>query len=659
MAAWIRKRISNRTGRTTFRVCWREGGTRDGREDGETCDSVTVARKFKAKVEAAGDRRPEGYPPGCRGLMLQPAEPVEPADTAAAVTLTAVVYAYLAWLSKTGKANSRQVAGYRRLYDAHVRGAIVTLEDKTRLGPLGGLSVTEVVTEVIQAWVFWMSGRTYLRKGERIPYSPKTISNVHGGVISPARSWAARQKTIPIEVNPCVGVILPERPGRTVTLEQVPTGLEIADWIAIAYQVSQLAGDIVTLAMGTGLRWGEMIALRPVDIDLRRKLLTVAQVVKEDEHRRNYLAPYAKSDAGLRTIRIPDSVVLMLKRRMKDAPAKGLIFTGARGGILNSSGWHQTHWSKVVEKARERQIETAATPHKFRHAHALSLLAENVSLDTVSKRLGHESIVITADVYGHLSPEADRQAADVIDTVMAAPRDPDPAPATPALGLAVPADVLALAEVYSRLSPEAARHAAEVIGALMATGPEIVQRPWLGRGEQDGVGDVGVGQRPGEVGEQFLGPPVGQAGPPGDGVEVCGGQGDAGFAFGEEHRPLLAPVQQLGQQAGCAGLPDDDIHRRALAGDLGAPVLQIQVLGRPGRGLRWSGRRIRTASATVSSPGSAPPCRTAPRSRRSTLPGSGRGRGRVAGAGGSGRPTAIRPGPARRRPPSGARPGAG
>lgn len=86
-----------------------------------------------------------------------------------------------------------------------------------------------------------MRGRTYARKGQQIPYAPKTIANIHGGIISPALSWAARKRDIPIEVNPCIGVILPTRPRRTVTLNQVPTGLEIGDWIAIAYEVSQLA----------------------------------------------------------------------------------------------------------------------------------------------------------------------------------------------------------------------------------------------------------------------------------------------------------------------------------------------------------------------------------------------------------------------------------
>lgn len=415
--ASIEKRTGTR-GRVTYRVSWITGGRRGGARDGETCDSQTIAKKFKSKVEAAGEQRPEGYPQGCRGLQLAPAEPAPETARNTGPTLTEVIYAYLAYLTAIGKVELRQIEGYRRLYDRHVRAAVVTLDDGTRVGPLGGLPITEIITEVIQAWVIWMRGRTYQRQGQRVAYSPKTIANVHGGIISPALSWAARKRDIPIEVNPCVGVILPSRPGRSVTLERVPTGLEITDWITIAYLVSVLAGDIVTMAVGTGLRWGEIIALRPCDIDLTRKLLTVAQVVKEDAQRRNYLAPYAKSDAGLRTIRIPDSVVAMLRRRVQDLPTRALIFRGARGGILNSSGWHQTHWSKVVDKARARMIETQASVHKFRHAHALELLGENVSLDTVSKRLGHESIVVTADIYGHLSPEADRRAADVIDIVM-------------------------------------------------------------------------------------------------------------------------------------------------------------------------------------------------------------------------------------------------
>lgn len=70
MASVLRR--PGKTGTVRWRVRWREGGGRDGQSDGETCDTLATARKFKGLVEAEGDRRPEGYPKGCRGLKLQP-----------------------------------------------------------------------------------------------------------------------------------------------------------------------------------------------------------------------------------------------------------------------------------------------------------------------------------------------------------------------------------------------------------------------------------------------------------------------------------------------------------------------------------------------------------------------------------------------------------
>ncbi|WP_189242514.1 tyrosine-type recombinase/integrase [Planobispora rosea] len=131
----------------------------------------------------------------------------------------------------------------------------------------------------------------------------------------------------------------------------MPTGEKIAEWIALGYEVSQLAGDVITLAMGTGLRYGEITALRPCDIDLKRRRLTVARAVKEDgEPRRLYIVPYGKSDAALRTIRMADSVVLMLKRRTKDVPDQELIFTAPKGGILHSNGWSRI-WLRASSRS--------------------------------------------------------------------------------------------------------------------------------------------------------------------------------------------------------------------------------------------------------------------------------------------------------------------
>ncbi|MFF4779380.1 tyrosine-type recombinase/integrase [Microtetraspora fusca] len=415
--ASIEERIS-KAGTKSWRVAWREGGTRSGTRDGETCYDRRTAKRFKGLVEANGDRRPEGYPKGCHGMGTgeRPAPQAEPTDSAPAVpTLTAVVEAYLA---QNMKADARQIADYRRLYVNHVQAAIVTLPDGRRVGPLGGLPVDELDGDTIQAWVNWMRGRTYAYRGQKRHYSPKTIHNVHGAVIAPALAYALRKGLI--TADPCADVQLPQKPARTVSLDQVPTGEEIQQWIAIAYKASLLAGDIVSIAMGTGLRWAEITALRPCDIDLERRLLTVAGAIKEDDKsRRLYRAEYGKSATALRTIRIPASLIMVFARRTRGLDRKALIFRGARGGILSSSSWSHIHWKKVMKLAQEQAtVETDPTLHKFRHAHATSLLAANVSLDTVSKRLGHKSITVTSNLYSHLSPEADQRAVDVVDQVM-------------------------------------------------------------------------------------------------------------------------------------------------------------------------------------------------------------------------------------------------
>lgn len=430
--ASIEKRQSRGGNVVTWRVKWRDGGSREGRSDSETCDDLKTARNFRALVDAAGQRRPAGYPKGCRGRQLadgagqvapDPAAEERPLKASASTQAVGRTFGQVVeeYLSQLKKPEPRQVADYRRRWKQNVEPAIVTLIDGRRVGPLGSLPIEQVTGEVLQAWVTWMEQRRWTygpNDPTPKPYAPKTIANIHGGVIFPALGFAATRRGY-LDANPATSVELPVRRGRTVTPDCIPVGGELEQWIAIGYSVSVLAGDIITLALSTGLRWGEITALRPCDLDLEAGLCTVNQVVKEDENRRPYIASYGKSPAAQRTIRLPKRARAMLRRRIKGLARQALIFTGARGGILPSSGsWHTTHWSKVIQRAQQAGILTAVTPHKFRHAHATELLAKNVSLDTVSKRLGHSSVFTTADLYGHRTPEADQRAVEVMDDLL-------------------------------------------------------------------------------------------------------------------------------------------------------------------------------------------------------------------------------------------------
>lgn len=78
----------------------------------------------------------------------------------------------------------------------------------------------------------------------------------------------------------------------------------------------------------------------------------------------------------------------------------------------------------VLPDGRQAQLEeqdllTGVTLHTFRHTHASMLIARKVDIKTISKRLGHERITITYDLYGHLLPGMDEEAADCMDEFMA------------------------------------------------------------------------------------------------------------------------------------------------------------------------------------------------------------------------------------------------
>ena len=317
--ATIEKRTS-RSGMSTWRVKWRTGGRRDGVWDGETCDDFTTARSFRALVEAAGEQRPPGYPRGCRGKKTQTIVDVHGVlgahagrllngasveTTAAQATVTLlqsllgeadtnpkagsqgvsglgseavavqrtfedVFVEYLGRLRRLGKVEPRQLTDYRRTWERHVARVVVEVPGRGEVGPLDVLPVREITGEVVEAWVAWMGERRWTyspRDKTPKPYSPKTIANIHGTVVSPVLGFAAKRGYI--DANPAAGLELPERRGHTVTLDCVPTGNEPETWIAIGYEVSALAGGVIAIAFGTGLRWARSPRCVPAMSTLR------------------------------------------------------------------------------------------------------------------------------------------------------------------------------------------------------------------------------------------------------------------------------------------------------------------------------------------------------------------------------------------------------
>jgi integrase len=173
---------------------------------------------------------------------------------------------------------------------------------------------------------------------------------------------------------------------------------------------------IVATALGTGLRRGELLALRHQDIDLDAGTLRVEQALEETK-RGGLVFKSPKTRHGRRTVTLPPSTVDTLRDHWKSqqeqrlalglgrAEPSSLVFADWDGSPRSPRGLtHQ--WRKAMEKAG-----LTVTFHSLRHSHASALITAGLDVLTISRRLGHGSPAITLGVYAHLFEPDDRAAA--------------------------------------------------------------------------------------------------------------------------------------------------------------------------------------------------------------------------------------------------------
>jgi integrase len=179
---------------------------------------------------------------------------------------------------------------------------------------------------------------------------------------------------------------------------------------------------LYTVAVALGLRRGEIAALRWEDVDLVTGTLHVRRTMVRITGKVLSMPP--KTEKGTRRIALPSVVTAALRqhqfqqdneRRLAGSAWQeyGLVFTTLHGTpvLLEKFGvMLQQHLDRAGLERRRF--------HDLRHSCASFLLAQGVPPKVVQEILGHSSIQITLDIYGHLLPEARRDAADKIDELL-------------------------------------------------------------------------------------------------------------------------------------------------------------------------------------------------------------------------------------------------
>ena len=182
----------------------------------------------------------------------------------------------------------------------------------------------------------------------------------------------------------------------------------------------------VLVALFTGLRRGELLALRWINVDLDRKIIAVREALQETSDG-VAVKDTTKTKAGRRDVTLPGVVVSALRdvrrQQLEERIALGLgkmpddafVFP-ARHGRPSRPTNLSSGWAAVAKTIGLPGI----TWHALRHTHASMLIDAGIDVVKVSKRLGHADPSVTLRVYSHLFQRRDDKSADAIDAAVAA-----------------------------------------------------------------------------------------------------------------------------------------------------------------------------------------------------------------------------------------------
>lgn len=249
--------------------------------------------------------------------------------------------------------------------------------------------------------------------------SPTMLHHVYRS-LSAACNAAVKERVI--ARNPCKEIAAPRRAefeAQTLTVEQAQRLVSVA-W-------HTRLGPLITVALATGMRAGELLALTWHDVDLKNGLLTVNKSVKwlpGGAHQ----AGSTKTRSSRRTVcvtgvalsALAEQRLYCLEARLAQPSFQNLVFPSVRGTYWIPSGRFVRDFRLLLSQAGCPQIRF----HDLRHTAGL-FMTRSVGLVVASRVLGHSHPSVTATFYGHAAPEDFSAAASAMSGMLGtASREP-------------------------------------------------------------------------------------------------------------------------------------------------------------------------------------------------------------------------------------------
>jgi integrase len=353
--ASVYKRVRPRSDRTdlvTWEARWREP---NGRQRKRTFAKKSDAERYLTSIESS--LLTGGY--------------VDPSRS------KVTIGAYAAqWMAGRTRLKPKTVASYQSLLSNRV------------LPRWAGVRLDRVAYEDVAAWVSDMAAEV----------SPSTTRQAYH-LLTSMLDEAVKGRRLPS--NPAAGVELPRLPKvhkRYLTHEQVGRLAEACGPEGVV---------VLTLAY-TGVRWGELAALRVGRVATGVRRVHIAEAMSEVNGRGIFGAPKTHAD---RWIAVPAFLREDIAALMGGKSPDDLLFTSPRGEVLRVHGFRR----RCFDRAATAVGLPGLVPHELRHTAASLAISAGANVKAVQSMLGHASAAMTLDRYSHLFDDALETVADRLD----------------------------------------------------------------------------------------------------------------------------------------------------------------------------------------------------------------------------------------------------
>ena len=308
---------------------------------------------------------------------------------------------YKTWLETYVK-NHTKIATYTS-YELAYRAHLVPL--------LGETDIREITREQLKRFIYEKLNAGMARNTVR-------------GYIAPLREFFNHMiEDGHMDRNPCQGLLRNIRTERGEQQEKVSflTREEVAFLLDACQQHFPVHYPFILLLARTGLRLGEAVALQWGDIDFHNRFIEVRRTYSPLD--RKLHTP--KSGKGRRvdmSRQLTETLKILHSERKKETLQNGWgevppwVFIGTEGTMIDPDNFRHRVWVKLLAKAEFRHIRI----HDLRHTFASLLIQQGESLAYVKEQMGHHSIQVTVDIYGHLVPGGNRAAVDKLDDAVSA-----------------------------------------------------------------------------------------------------------------------------------------------------------------------------------------------------------------------------------------------